>query len=131
MIEQRRATAYQLPPIPSPPSTSAGEKKHRRRSTSEIQKRRSVDVEVRPIIAESTLLAGKCGRLTTVGDELRFVLTPEHAALEKKLLKEYTNVIANNRGPDIQSILSIKPRSKLILDLEAPVSVFSPHLHIL
>lgn len=125
MIEKRRATAYQLPPLPSPNAAAgAVDKKNRRRSTSEINRRRPIDVEVRPIMDDATLLAGKCGRLTTVDGELQFVLTPEHTALEKRLLKEYSSVIASNRGPDIQSILSIKPRSKMILDLEAPVRLF-------
>jgi hypothetical protein len=119
MIDKRRATAYQLPPISSPGTIDKRNK--RRRSTSEIQKRRSVDVEVRPIVEESSLLAGRCGRVTIIDGQAQFTLTSEHSALERRLLKEAANTISNNRGADIQSIISTKPRSRMILDLDAPV----------
>jgi hypothetical protein len=119
MIEKRRASA-QLAPLPL--TGSPRDRKTRRRSASEIHKRRSVvDVEVRPIVDDATLLAGRCGRVVTTNDLSQFILTPEHSALERRLIKESTSTMSNNRGPEIQSIISTKPRSRILLDLDAPV----------
>lgn len=94
MIEKRRSSSYQLPPI----KYTQNEKKGRRRSTSEINKRRSVDVEVKPIKDEITMFSGQCGGITINSNEIRFILTTEHEALEKRIIKENSNTIANNRG---------------------------------
>ena len=95
MIEKRRSSSYQLPPLKYPQGI---ERKGRRRSTSEINKRRSVDVEVRPIQEEINLFSGLCGGITQTNNEIHFLLTREHEALEKRLLKEAAAVIATHRG---------------------------------
>jgi hypothetical protein len=84
-----------------------------------------VDVEVRPIVDDATILAGRCGRVVASDDQTQFILTPEHSALERRLIKESAGTIASNRGPEIQSIMSTKPRGRILLDLEAPVWLFS------
>jgi hypothetical protein len=122
MNEKRRASTYILPPIKQTREERGNGARPRRKSTSELNKRKSVDVEVRPIQDEPMIFNGVCGRvITDENGEPKFVLSREHEALERKVLKENSTTIATNRGPDVQSIMTTKPRGKMMMDLEAPV----------